>query len=429
MASNQAQPLSLNQLLNDPIIIECNEWFEVGLELGLTYDQLDIIRRDNPSNTAACKMEMWNLWLNNGRLLDLEEVYQKILRVERRVRKQNRKNIEDDDERAEGAIQQLEESIKRFKQYNETIARDHRSYVNELTHEKDWLSGTKESEEEEEEEWRQGGKATTLDNLKETIEARNFQSSGFVQQFFQQKSMSLDRMSTLDIEYHLYCELAQIELERSKTVRGRHGKRKKHDRHVQYLLKEIEKSENLIRRRIKTYDQIVEGLKRLGIDQSKLDQLDEEVGNVKTTLQECTQARKDCAKVYENGHQNLQQSEVQVKKLFESLENFTTQVRSMKEQLRSREEEMTSLFENIKEGAIYGAGIGARLLFGFGIIPGGIIGGIGGLIKGLFEDRERLKGELQKNLDDSRRMIQNCKEILTRAHQESDELKNALMED
>ena len=293
------------------------------------------------------------------------------------------------------------------------------------------MSGTKESEEEEEEEWRQGGKATTLDNLKETIEARNFQSSGFVQQFFQQKSMSLDSMSTLDIEYHLYRELAQIELERSKRVRGRHGKRKEHDWHVKYLLKEIEDSENLIRKRIRTYDQITEGLKRLGIDQSKLDKLDEEVDNVKTTLQECTQARKDCAKVYENGRQNLQRSKVQVKELLESLENFTTQIRSTEKQLRNREEEVKSLFENIKEGVIYGADIGARLFFIFGVIPGGVIGGVGvgGLIKGLFKDRERLTRQLQENLDNSRKMIRNCKEILTRADQESHELRNTLMKD
>ena len=429
MASNQAQSLSLNQLLKDTTIIECNEWFEVGLELGLAYYQLDIIRRDHPNDTAACKREMWNLWLNNGRLLDLEEVYQKIRCVERRVRKQNRKEIEDDDKRAEDAIQQLEESFKRFKQYNEIIARNHRSLVNELTHEKDWLSGTKESEEEEEVEWRQGGKATTLDNLKEAIETGNFQRSRFVRQFFQQKSMSLDSMGTLDIEYHLYRELERIKLERSKTVRDRHRKRKDHDGRVKDLLKEIEDSENLIRKRLRTYDQITEGLKRLGIDQSKLDKLDEEVGNVKTTLQECTQARKDCAKVYENGRQNLQQSQVQVKELLESFENFTTKVRSREEQLRSREEEIKSLFENIKEGAIYGAGIGARLHFIFGIIPGGIIGGIAGLIKGLFHDKERLTRELQENLDNSRRMIQNCKEILTRAEQESDELKNTLKED
>ena len=429
MARQQRQPLDLAILLNNSIISKCILWYEVGLELGLAEHELEIIKTDHPNDTKTCIRKMWSLWLRDGKLLDLEEVCEKVQLVERRARAQNRHKIEDDDKRAEFAIQHLEKSIKEFKQYNEQIAEDHRGFVKELTQEKDWLTGTKESEEEEDEEWRQGEKATTLDNLKEAIEAGNFHSSGFVQHFFQQKSMLLDSMSPIEIEYHLHREQLQIEMEQSRTARGRHGRRKKHDRHVEYLLKEIEKSENLIRKRIKTYDQIVEGLKRLGIDQSKLDKLDEEVENVKTTLHECTKARKDCAKVYEDGRQNLQQSKGKIQKLLKSFGDFTTHVRRMEEQLRSEEEAAKSLLESIVEGAAYGANFGFRYFSIFGYIPGGVIGGVGGLIKGLFEDRERLTRELQDNIANSRRMIRNCEEILTRADQESDELRNTLMED
>jgi chromosome segregation ATPase len=428
MARWQRQPLDLALLLRDSIISKCILWFEVGLELGLANHELEIIKTDHPNDTKTCIREMWSLWLRDGRLLDLEEVYEKIRFVERRARTQNRQKIEYDDKNAEFAIRHLEKSIKEFKQYNQQIAEDHRSFTNELTQERDWLSGRKEWEEEDE-EWRQGEMATTLANLKEAIEAGNFQSSRFVQQFFQQKRMSLDSMSTMDIEYHLHRELLQIEVERSKTVRGRHGKRKEHDKHVKYLLKEIEKSENLIRKRIKAYDQITEGLRRLGIDESKLNKLDEEVENVKTTLHECTKARKDCEKVYENGRHNLQQSKVKVEKLLASFGNFTTHVRRMEEQLRSEEEAAKSLMESIMEGAANGADIGNRFFPIIGYIPGGIIGGVGGLIKGLVEDRERLRRELQENLDNSRRMIRNCEEILARADQESAELRNTLMED
>ena len=429
MARQQRQPLDLALLQRDPIISKCILWYEVGLELGLAEDELEIINTDHRNDTKTCIRKMWSLWLRDGKLLNLEEVYEKIRFVERRARAQTRHKIEDDDERAEFAIRHLEKSIKEFKQYNEQIAEDHRGFVKELTQEKNWLTGTKESEEEEDEEWRKGEKATTLDNLKEAIEAGNFQSSRFVQRFFQQKSMLLDSMNPIEIEYHLHREQLQIEVERSQTARGRHGKRKEHDRYVEYLLKEIEKSENLIKKRIKTYEQIVDGLKRLGIDQSKLDKLDEEVDNVKTTLHECTKARKDCAKVYEDGHQNLQQSQGKIQKLLKSFGDFAKHVRRMEEQVRRDEEAAKSLLESIAEGAAYGANRGHYLLPYIGYITGGIIGGVGGLIKGLVEENTRLTKELQDSIANSRRMIRNCEEILTRADQESDELRNALMEE
>jgi hypothetical protein len=420
------QPLDkLAILLGDPIISKCILWFEVGLELGLAHHELEIIKMDHPNDTKTCIRKMWSLWLNDGKLLDLKEVYEKIRFVERRARAQTRQKIEDDDERAEFAIRHLEKSVKEFKQYNQQIAEDHRSFTNELTQERDWLSGRKEWEEEDE-KWRQGEMATTLDNLKEATEAGNFHSSEFVQQFFQKKRLSLDNMSTIDIEYHMHREVLQIEVERSKTVRSRHGKRYEHDQHVKDLLKEIEISENLIRKRIKTYDQITEGLRRLGIDESKLNKLDEEVDNVKTTLHECTKARKDCAEVYENGHRNLQQSKRQVQKLLMSFGNFTTRARRMEEQLRIEE---SLLLESIKAGVAYGADRGHYYFPYVGYIPGGIVGGVGGLIRGLFEDRMRLRRQLQDNIDNSRRMIRNCKEIIARADQESAELRNTLKED
>ena len=428
MAHQQRQPLDLATLLRDPIISRCILWFEVGLELGLPEHELEYIKCDHPNDIKTCIRKMWSLWLRDGTLVELEEIYEKILFVERRARAQNRRKIEDDDERAEFAIKHLEKSLKEFKQYNETIAADHISFVKALTREKDWLSDTKEWEREDE-EWRQGEDATKRDNLKKAIEAGNFRASRFVQDFFQKEDMSLDSMSIIDIEYHLHRELLQIELVHSKTVRDHHGERKEHDKRVKHLLKEIEYSENLTRKRIKTYEEITEGLKRLGVDQSKLDKLDKEIENVKTTLQECTEARKDCAKVYENGYHNLQQSKVQVQKLVASFGQFVTHVRRMEEQVRSREEEARTLLDKVVAGAAYGADVGHRMFPIIGYIPGGIIGGVGSLIRGLFEDNERLKRQLQENIDNCKRMTRNCEEILVRADKERDELQNTLRED
>ena len=428
MARRQVPPLDLAILLRDPTINQCILWFEVGIELGLAEHELEIIRIDHPNDTKTCIRKMWSLWLRNGRLVDLEKLHKVIRFVERRARGQNRKKIEDDDERAYFAIKHLEKSIKEFKQENERIAEDHRSFVNELTDEKNWLSDRKDWEREDE-VWRQGEAATRQENLKEAIEAGNFHSSRFVQNFFQQKRMLLEEMTTIEIEYHLHRELLEIEVERSKIVKVRHVKRKEHDKRVKDLLKEIEHSENLIRKRVETYEEITEGLKRLGVDQTKLDKVDEEVENVKTTLHECTKARKECAKVYDNGNRNLQQSRHKVQEMLTSFRNFTSHVKRMEEQLRRSQEEEESLLAKMMKGAAYGAYVGDQILPIIGYIPGGVIGGVGGLIKGLFEDKEHLSRQLQESIDNSKRMIRNCGEILERADKESEELSCTLVED
>ena len=71
MASNQARPPNLQQLLADPFIIRCNIWFEIGFELGLESYQLEIIKMDHPNDTVTCKRKMWSLWLRDGKLLDV----------------------------------------------------------------------------------------------------------------------------------------------------------------------------------------------------------------------------------------------------------------------------------------------------------------------------------------------------------------------
>ena len=346
----------------------------------------------------------------------------------RRARAQSRKNIEDDDENARLAIHHLEKSIKEFEQVNKAIAEDHRSFVNDLAKEKDWLSSTKEWDREDE-EWRQGEMATRLYNLKEATKAGNFHSLRFVQDFFQQKHMSLDRMGNIEIECHLYREVLQIEMERSKIVRGHHRKRKEHDKRVNDLLKEIEDLENLIRKRVRVYEEITEGLKQLGVEQTKLNELDEEMEKVKTTSHECTKTRKDCTKVYETGNRNLQQSRYQVQELLRSSRNFISHVEHMEEQLKSQQEAQESLLAKMMTGALYGASVGNQFIPVIGIIPGGIIGGVGSLIKGLFKDNERLTRQLQDSIENNRRMIQNCGEILTRANTERDELSLTLLDD
>lgn len=422
MASKQ---LGLAKILQDPIIKKCILWFEVGLELGLPEYELNIIKTDHPNDTKTCTREMWSLWLRDGKLLDLEEVYKKIRLVEGLARAQNRKKIEDDDETAEFAILHLEKSIKEFKRENEKIAEDHRNFVYELTCEKDWLFGTKEWEKE----WRQGETAIMLDNLKEATEVGSFRSSEFVQEFFQQKHMTLEDMSTLDIEYHLYRELLQIEVEQSKIFRGCCGQRNEHDKRVQDLLQEIKESESLITKRVKTYETIMEGLRRLGIDQSKIDKLDEEIENVRITLEECTKARKECDKVYKDGNHNLQQSRFQIQVMLGSFKKIMSHVEHTEEQLRLRQAEQESLLAKVIVGAANGARAGNRIIPIIGIIPGGFAGGVYSLIKGLFEDNEHLRRTIQDSIDNNKRMIRNCGEILGRANTESEELRQTLEED
>ena len=423
MASNQAQPPDLQQLLADPIIIRCNLWFEVGLELGLESYQLEIIKIDHRNDTVACKMQMWNLWLRDGKLLHLKKLHEIIRKVERRARAQRRENINSEDRRAVIAIGDLQTSVQEFEQRNKTIAEDYTQFVDELFREKTWVSIASKWAQEYE-EWEKGETATKRENLVHAIREKNF-SSVFVKEFLQQKLIPCDDTSDTEIEHYLRQELLEIEIERSRQARGHYEESKEHNEHLQDLLDEIKQSEDVIRSHLDTYKEIWEGLKKLGVGETRLQELNKQLEDVKKTLEECTNAREECAKVHKAGEINLMESIRQVKVSHTSLDKYISQLKCTIRDLQSEVATKTSLLESILKGFIVGAVAGHEIIPILGAIPGAFIGGIGGLLHGIVKDDERQQKirELEDDLDDKRRVLRMSEITLESANAEWDKLQ------
>ena len=43
-----------------------DDWYDIGIELGLEFSSLKSIERDNPLKSAACLRETLNKWLKTG---------------------------------------------------------------------------------------------------------------------------------------------------------------------------------------------------------------------------------------------------------------------------------------------------------------------------------------------------------------------------
>ena len=50
-------------MLKDLVLVSVAEWYDLGLQLGVEDEDLDVIKRDNPGNLKACKREMFRAWL------------------------------------------------------------------------------------------------------------------------------------------------------------------------------------------------------------------------------------------------------------------------------------------------------------------------------------------------------------------------------
>ena len=432
MASREEQALNLAKLLRDSKVKECIRWFEVGLELGLAEHELKFIKADNPNDIQACKREMLSLWLrNSGYTTSLERIHEAIdnveygVVVERRARASHIAAIEGEDRRALSAVKDLQGMLAQFEERNDTIAQYHSKFVDELTHEKNWLTTTKDWEREDE-EWRQGKIAAKQEKLREAITAGDFKSSKFVEEFFQQKLISYKNKSEQEIECILRQELLQIEVDRSEQARDRFGKSNEHDERLTYLLNEIKHSEDVIRNRIKTYKEIKDGLRNLGVQQTKLDELNEQVKHVETSLKECTKAREECTRVQERGNANLRERKQQIQHLLKSFQDFESQMQRIESKLKRDITVKSSLLEKMVTGAINGANRGYEYLYIFGIIPGAIVGGVGGIINGLSEENQQLRRELEASLDDNRQILQMCGQTLAIANSERDKLQDIL---
>ena len=49
--------------LKDLVLVQVTEWYDLGLQLGVEDEELDVIHRNNPGNLKTCRREMFKAWL------------------------------------------------------------------------------------------------------------------------------------------------------------------------------------------------------------------------------------------------------------------------------------------------------------------------------------------------------------------------------
>ena len=58
IASTLSRPM-----LKDLVLLPIINWFDLGLQLNISEDNLNIIKQNNPNDTKACRREMFSAWL------------------------------------------------------------------------------------------------------------------------------------------------------------------------------------------------------------------------------------------------------------------------------------------------------------------------------------------------------------------------------
>jgi len=52
-------------MLKDLVLLPVINWFDLGLQLNIPEDNLNIIKQNNPNDTKACRREMFSAWLES----------------------------------------------------------------------------------------------------------------------------------------------------------------------------------------------------------------------------------------------------------------------------------------------------------------------------------------------------------------------------
>ena len=95
----------------------------------------------------------------------------------------------------------------------------------------------------------------------------------------------------------------------------------------------------------------------------------------------------------------------------------------MEREARRKVDETESVLKIMLFAVVTGAVIGTAIVPSvIGTILGGFVGGAGGLVYGLWTDKERLKAELQESKETIQRLVQSCRQILARVNEKGDEV-------
>lgn len=127
-------PLTISDLallLKDPIVGDCVQWEDVGLQVGLCKSDTDAIKKDQHYQTEDCRREMLSRFLRNNcnglslNDLSLNDLHNIIKRVKSKYEISRRRvEASNEEKNAVKAVSELENLLEEWQMRNEGIAAD-----------------------------------------------------------------------------------------------------------------------------------------------------------------------------------------------------------------------------------------------------------------------------------------------------------------
>ena len=84
-APSPLTPLGGVPALRDLCVLPVSNWYLLGLQLGVSTDELDVIERNYPRDNRMCKAKMFGAWLR----MDTSAAYEKLAKALAAVGKRN----------------------------------------------------------------------------------------------------------------------------------------------------------------------------------------------------------------------------------------------------------------------------------------------------------------------------------------------------
>lgn len=413
----------LERILTDSIVEECARWEDIGRELGLKEDRIELIKRNySHDGSERCKYEMFHHWLRNFDDLTMKDIHQAIERISASIeRETNRANAVAEEKKVKDSVKELVKLSKEMDKRNNIIMSDLKNLESELNEEKTVLLTAKMWNEDQNQLARREGIIDALN------QGSNCTQSSFVRNLLQRKGIAAKHISGLKDEVIngiLLEYLVEIDIDRLQIRGERYQQMKRHHMQVQYLRTEIGEYMNLLEQRLRAYDEIRIGLLNLGVEKRRLEKLKNQLETLKSTLGECNVTKVECDKIHEDGEIHINDMREDLIIFSNSFSRHISDMANVRARfIQAIRDFLAKIALGVGSGAVLGAVFGTAAIpvpvvgTFMGAVTGAVVGGVVGLARGL----QRSENEpIRYNI------IRNYEETLERARHRQNEIDRIL---
>ena len=199
-------PLTISDLallLEDPIVGDCVQWEDVGLQVGLCKSDTDAIKRDQHYQTEDCRREMLSRFLRNNcnglslNDLSLNDLHNIIKRVKSKYEISRRRvEASNEEKNAVKAVSELENLLEEWQMRNEGIAADLNQLEDQFREEaKEIDDNITKKWRHDNSEWDQGELEHKKTKILKALKQGDYKKSAFVTEIVQSQDLDSSCLS------------------------------------------------------------------------------------------------------------------------------------------------------------------------------------------------------------------------------------------